>query len=119
MGESKVLVHNCKIPHANSKLSPKKQIVYGLKNEDTGLIEKVGISSGKVDKNGKPYRANKQKNEQNGKGGNYSVKILDEVEAGPGARAKALKLEEVHTDANAGSINVRLHKKPKPNPKSN
>ncbi len=71
VGESKVLVHNCEVKfNGNSKNSPKAQTVYGLKNKETKEIEKVGISGGKLDKNGKPYRANKQK------GDKYDVEIL-------------------------------------------
>ncbi|WP_156900409.1 DUF6443 domain-containing protein [Flavobacterium filum] len=104
-----------KAVNGNSKTSEKAQTIYGLKNKDTGNIEKVGISGGKVDKNGKPYRANKQKNNENKNGGNYEVEVLDKVPSGSGARTKALELEKKHTDNNSSTIDPRLHKRPKPN----
>ena len=98
--------------HGNSKLSENAQTVYGLKNIETGGIEKVGISGGKVDANGIPNRATKQVNQH----GNYKYEavILDKVDAGIGARQKALNLEIKHTKANKGSINKDIHKRPNP-----
>ena len=104
-----------KAVNGNSKASEKAQHIYGLINKETGLIEKVGISGGKITKDGeKSYRATKQLKELNKNGEKYTQKILDNVPAGKGAREKALSLEKKYTNANRASINPKLHNRPKP-----
>jgi len=103
------------VVNGNSKLSEKAQHVYGLIKNEIGLIEKVGISGGKITKDGeKSYRATRQLTELNKNGEKYTQKILDHVPAGKGAREKALKLEKEYTNANKASINPKLHSRPKP-----
>jgi len=98
--------------NGNSKASEKGQTIYGLAKKGTDKIEKVGISSGKLDKNGIPYRANKQVNKL-GKD-KYEARVLDYQPAGKSARAKGLELEKKHTNANKSTINPKIHKRPKP-----
>ena len=98
--------------NANSKASEKAQTIYGLAKKGSDKIEKVGISSGKLDKNGIPYRANKQVNKL-GKD-KYEARVLDKQPAGKNARAKGLELEKKHTNANKSTINPNIHKRPKP-----
>jgi URI fold toxin 2 len=118
-----VLVHNSfncmqpplppkKVVNANSKTSTKAQTIYGLQNTTTKKIEKVGISSGPVTKQGVPYRANKQVNKL--PKGKYVGVVLDKVPAGQAARGKGLQKEIQHTNANAPTINPKLHQKPVP-----
>jgi RHS repeat-associated protein len=98
--------------NANAKSSTKAQTIYGLQKKGTAKIEKVGISSGKNDKNGTPYRANKQVNKL-GKD-KYEAVVLDKQPAGENARAKGLELEKQHTNANESTINPELHQRPAP-----
>lgn len=109
---SKTKTGNAQV-HGNSKASTKAQTVYGLKNQKTSGIEKVGISSGKVDKTGVPYRANKQVNALNKKGGNYKAEVLEQVPVSNEARVRALELEKSHTNANKKNLNPLIHKRPK------
>ena len=94
------------------KTSERAQTIHGLAKKGTDRIEKVGISSGKVDKLNVPYRANKQLNKL-GKG-KYEAKILDYQPAGKNARGKGLQLERKHTNVNKSTINSNIQKRPKP-----
>lgn len=105
-------IDGAKTVNANSKANEKAQTIYGLAKKGTDKIEKVGISSGKLDKSGVPYRANKQVNKL-GKD-KYEAKVLDNQPAGMNARAKGLELEKKHTNANKSTINPNIHKRPKP-----
>jgi hypothetical protein len=83
-------------------------------NKTTSKVEKVGISGGKVSKAGDSYRATSQVNKLNKAGGNYTSRVVEKIPAGKGARQKALDAEKRVTNANKGSINKDLHKRPKP-----
>lgn len=98
--------------NANSKTSTKSQTVYGLKNKETKGIEKVGLSSGKNDKKGSPYRANIQVNKYSKN--KYESVVLGKVSAGKNARSNGLDLEKKLTNANKKTINPKIHKRPKP-----
>lgn len=102
--------------HGNSKKSEKAQHVYKIINKTTGKTEKVGVSAGKITKDGKKsYRATSQVNKLNKAGGNYTSKIVKKIPAGKNARAKALELEKKVTNANKKTLNPKIHKLPKPN----
>jgi hypothetical protein len=100
--------------NANSKASKKAQTIYGLQNRATKGIEKVGISSGKLNKKGIPYRATKQVNGKKFGKDKYEALVLDKQRAGKNARLKGLNKEKKHTNANKASINPKLHQRPKP-----
>jgi RHS repeat-associated protein len=103
-----------KVVNGNSKASTKAQHVYEIVNITTSKVEKVGISGGKVSKAGDSYRATSQVNKLNKAGGNYTSRVVEKIPAGKGARQKALDAEKRVTNANKGSINKDLHKRPKP-----
>jgi hypothetical protein len=77
--------------HGNSKLSEKAQHVYEIRNNKTGEVVKTGVSQGKISKEGKSYRAERQRRKW-GKD-NFDTTIIAEIPAGPGARQKALDIE--------------------------
>jgi RHS repeat-associated protein len=103
-----------KAVNGNSKASEKAQHVYEIVNKTTNKVEKVGISGGKVSKAGDSYRATSQVNKLNKSGGNYTSRIAENIPAGKGARQKALNAEQRITNANKGSINPKIHSRPKP-----
>ena len=106
-----------KTVNGNSKLSTKAQHVYGIVNNATGKVEKVGISGGKIGtKTEKSYRATSQVNKLNKTpGADYTSEILEKIPAGKGARAKALKAEVKHAVKNKKTLNPEIHKLPKVN----
>ncbi len=103
-----------KTANGNSKASTKAQHVYGIVNEASKGVEKVGISGGKISRAGTSYRATKQVNKLNKQGGNYTSKILKKIPAGAGARTKALEAEKELTNKYKSTINPRIHNRPKP-----
>lgn len=84
---SKVEKNIVKAVNANSKSSQKAQVVYGIKNTDDEIV-KVGISSGKVNKKGIPYRAINQVNSRKYGKDKYFPIVLDKQPAGVNARKK-------------------------------
>jgi RHS repeat-associated protein len=104
-----------KVINGNSKLSKKAQVNYRVTNTKTGK-SKTGISGGKVDKNGNPYRANKQANAWNKKDGKgtWKVEVVSKTKSGAGARAKALAKEKKDADAlrKAKKLDEKKHKRP-------
>jgi RHS repeat-associated protein len=99
--------------NGNSKLSQNAQTVYGLMRKG---VEKVGLSGGKLDKTGIPYRANKQVNALNKVAGvgKYKAVVLGKVLQGKGARQMGLLLEKKLATVNKATINPRIHKRPTP-----
>ncbi len=104
-----------KVINGNSKLSTKAQVNYRVTNTKTGK-SKTGISGGKVDKKGNPYRANKQANAWNKKDGEgtWKVEVVSKTKAGPGARTKALKKEvkDAKKLKKEGKLDTDKHKRP-------
>jgi hypothetical protein len=91
--------------------------------DSPGEVVKTGISSGKIGKNGKSYRAEKQvrrwakeKDEfGNIKCGNCVSTIIGEIPAGAGARARALGIESSNAAGlrAAGQLKDKsLHQRP-------
>ena len=77
--------------HGNSRKSQKAQHVYEIRNKKTGEVIKTGVSSGRVSKKGKSYRAENQIRKW-GKG-DFESTIISEISTGTGARQKALDIE--------------------------
>lgn len=88
VGASGILVHNkC---HGNSRRSRKSNHVYKIIDTRTGEIYKIGISGGKIGKNGS-YRAINQVNRMNNKNpGRFRHEILKNNLT----RSKALSMEQ-------------------------
>lgn len=107
-------IEGTKKVHGNSKASEKAQHIYEIVNKTTDKVEKVGISSGKISKTGKSYRATSQVNKLNKVGGNYTSRIVENIPSGKGAREKALEVEKRITNANKETINPNIHRNPKP-----
>jgi len=85
-------------PNGNSKNSKKAQHLYVITRTLEGKTEivKVGISGGKIRKDGKSYRAEKQVRKWNREEkGHFSSRILAKNICG---RAKALKFEKIKAD---------------------
>ena len=82
--------------HGNSKASTKAQHVYEIFETQTGKTVKTGISSGRIGKNGKSYRATNQVNRWNLELGNnkYDSKVIHEIPEGNHARSEALEFEK-------------------------
>lgn len=85
-----------KAVHGNSKASTKAQHAYDVINTESGKIVKTGVSGGKIRKDGKSYRAERQVrkwNKEEGEG-KYESTITHEEPAGEGARDKILEYEK-------------------------
>jgi hypothetical protein len=110
----KLAVDGEKVVNGNSKLSTNAQHIYGLVEKESGNIEKVGVSGGKVSEAGKSYRATSQVNKLNkaAKYQKYDSKILKTVEGGAGARGEALEAEKAIADANRSTLNPDIHQRP-------
>lgn len=96
--------------HGNSKLSEKAQHCYDIIDKETGRVVKTGISGGKINSTGKSVRAESQVRKWN-KAENtnrYESVITQEIQAGPGARLKALEYEKKR--ANQLRLNQELDK---------
>ncbi len=106
-----------KAVHGNSKASTKAQHVYEIFDKETGEVVKTGISSGKISKSGKSYRATKQVNTWNKQEGcdKYDSRIVENIPAGPNARVDALKKEQDNADRLRGLGQLKdpdKHKRP-------
>ncbi|QDU82509.1 hypothetical protein Pla110_42670 [Polystyrenella longa] len=75
VGTGGVLVHNA--CHGNSRLSNKLQYGYVIYDRGTGTPLKIGITSGRLARNGTTYRANSQVNKLNRAGGNYKTLTIE------------------------------------------
>lgn len=80
--------------NGNSKKSKNAQHGYEIFNKLTGEVVKVGISGGKISKNGLSYRAQKQVRKWNREEGDvFESRIVYQTGGGEGARVRALKWE--------------------------
>ncbi|QQS03600.1 MAG: hypothetical protein IPK50_15000 [Fibrobacterota bacterium] len=82
----------CGASHGNHRNNRKANHVYEIRNKKTGEIHKYGISSGKIRKDGKSYRAEKQVRALNKAAGNnaYESRIVKNGLT----RDRALKMEQ-------------------------
>ncbi|MBC2368826.1 hypothetical protein HBP99_09265 [Listeria booriae] len=104
--------------HANSRLSMRRNHGYEIYTKSGGKknVVKVGISAGRLNKNGTSRRANKQVLDWNRQAGyqKYHARIVKKNIKG---RTKALKWEQGHITRvwRAGAkLDPRRHKKPSP-----
>ena len=99
---------------ANSKLSTKAQHLYEVFETSTGNVVKTGISSGKISKADKSYRATSQVNKWNqAEGiGKYGSRVVKRIPAGKGARAKALAAEIKNANKHRKTLLEKFHKVP-------
>ena len=106
-----------KAVHSNSKKSEKAQHIYQIRNVENGEVVKVGISSGKISKDGKSYRATRQVNKWNKEIGAdiFDSEIIEYIPEGKNARVTALKKEDDHATflRSIGELNYsKYHKYP-------
>ena len=84
--------------------------------KETGKIVKTGISSGKIRKDGKSYRAESQVRKWNKDAGyeKYGSVITKKFEAGEGARQKAIDYEKNRADhlRKLKELDEEKHKRP-------
>ena len=100
VGDVKGIGDFVKSVNGNSKLSTLAQHIYRIFDKATNKTVKVGISGGKVAKNGKSYRAQKQVrsfNKTDLEKREFDSEIIDNVPAGEGARSKALEKEKEYS----------------------
>jgi len=108
----KIIKKAIKAVNGNSKLSKNAQHVYAIINEETKLIEKIGVSGGKISKANKSYRATRQVNKLNRAGGKYTSKIIEKIPAGNKARKKVLEAEKRYSNIYRKTLNPKIHKRP-------
>ncbi|EGH8508800.1 hypothetical protein IFE76_002526 [Salmonella enterica] len=104
----------CKV-HGNSKKSEKAQHGYEIRDTRTGKVVKTGISGGRIRKDGKSSRAEKQVRDGNNEPGNegrYESDVVHHEPAGPGAREKALDWEKQNADKHRPTLDPERHKTP-------
>ena len=96
IGDVKDGVKIVKAVHGNSKASTRAQHAYDIIDKSTGKIVKTGVSSGKIRKDGKSYRAESQVRKWNRQEGEdrYESYITYEIPAGKNARDKIYKYEK-------------------------
>ena len=113
VGDVKGIGDFVKSVNGNSKLSTLAQHIYRIFDKATNKTVKVGISGGKVTKNGKSYRAQKQVrsfNKTDLEKREFDSEIIDNVPAGEGARSKALEKE--YSIKYKYEIEKKYHKRP-------
>jgi RHS repeat-associated protein len=103
--------------HGNSKLSSKAQHAYLIYDRSTNKVAKIGVSGGKIRKrDNKSYRAESQVRKWNREAGweRYESEIIHIEPAGPMARDKILKIEEVLSQVfrDMKELDINRHKKP-------
>lgn len=102
--------------HGNSKHSTRAQHAYDIVEKETGRRVKTGISSGKIRKDGKSYRAESQVRKWNKDAGyeKYGSVITKKFEAGEGARQKAIDYEKNRADhlRKLKELDEEKHKRP-------
>lgn len=100
--------------NGNSKLSEKAQHLYEVFETSTSNVVKTGISDGKIRKDGKSYRAEKQKRKWNrAEGeGKYDTRVVKKIAAGKGARVKALAAEIKNANKHRRTLDSEKHKYP-------
>ena len=96
IGDVKDGVKIVKAVHGNSKASTRTQHAYDIIDKFTGEIVKTGVSSGKIRKDGKSYRAESQVRKWNRKAGEdrYESVITHKEPAGKNAREKIYNYEK-------------------------
>lgn len=96
IGDVKDGVKIVKAVHGNSKVSTRAQHAYDIFEKGTGKIVKTGVSSGKIRKDGKSYRAESQVRKWNRQEGEdrYESVITHEEPSGKNARDKIYKYEK-------------------------
>ena len=115
VGDVKGIGEFVKSVNGNSKLSSLAQHIYRIFDKATNKTVKVGISGGKVTKNGKSYRAQKQVrsfNKTDLEKREFDSEIIDNVPAGEGARSKALEKEKEYSIKYKDEIEKKYHKRP-------
>ena len=115
VGDVKGIGDFVKSVNGNSKLSTLAQHIYRIFDKATNKTVKVGISGGKVAKNGKSYRAQKQVrsfNKTDLEKREFDSEIIDNVPAGEGARSKALEKEKEYSIKYKYEIEKKYHKRP-------
>lgn len=101
--------------NGNSKQSTKAQHLYEIFEEASEKVAKTGVSSGKIAKNGKSYRATNQVNKLNKKAGfkKFDSRIVKKVPAGKKARQRILRAEKDNADLNRKTLEeFGIHIKP-------
>ena len=103
-----------KVVHGNSKCSTRSQHVYEIYENQSGKVVKTGISSGKISKQGKSYRATKQVNKWNKSEGKdkYDSRVIQKIPSGKGARNKALDAEKENANKHRNELDPNKHKRP-------
>ena len=96
IGDVKDGVKIVKAVHGNSKASTRAQHAYDIIDKSTGKIVKTGVSSGKIRKDGKSYRAESQVRKWNRQEGEdrYESIITHKEPAGKNAREKIYDYEK-------------------------
>ena len=113
----KLIEQIAKKAHGNSRLSTRAQHAYDVFDNATGKVVKTGVSGGKIRKDGKSYRAEKQvrkwnKEENTDK---YESVITKKVPTGKGAREEVLKYEKKRATElrkKGHLVNSNKHQKP-------
>ena len=102
--------------HGNSRMSEKAQHAYDVIEIETGKHVKTGVSSGKIRKDGKSYRAEQQVRKWNKEEGyeKYESEITHKEQSGEGARDRILEYEKARAKAlkDLKEIDENRHKRP-------
>lgn len=100
--------------HGNTKLCTRAQHAYDIINKLTGKRVKTGVSGGRIRKDGKSYRAEKQVRDLNKKAGSerYNSEIVHYEPAGEGARDRILKYEKRRAEILKEELDPNIHKRP-------
>ena len=106
--------HFVKTVHGNSKASSKAQHAYDIIDNETGTRVKTGVSSGRIRKDGKSYRAEQQVRKWNKEVGyeKYESEIYYKEPAGEHARDKIYQVEKKHADEIRDELDKDKHIKP-------
>jgi len=103
--------------NGNSKSSSKQQHGYEVYNRH-GDVVKTGVSGGRVRKDGKSSRAEKQVRDWNVNktdvNGPYSSKVMKTIPSQPNAREKILDWEQKNATKHKATLDPDKHKLPKP-----
>ncbi|MBQ8628266.1 MAG: hypothetical protein IJ421_02185 [Prevotella sp.] len=107
-------VYTVKKVHGNSRLSTKAQHSYDIIDTKENKIVKVGVSGGKIRKDGKSVRAEIQVRKWNKEAGEerYKSIITKEEPVGFGARERILDYEKKRTDEFREQLDKNKHKRP-------
>lgn len=99
----------------NSRQSTLAQHAYDIVEVKTGRRVKTGVSGGRIRRDGKSYRAERQVRSWNRNAGyqKYESEITHYESAGEGARAKILEYEKKRAIMLGKELDNRLHKRPR------